>query len=67
MTSLVMRRPSSVWPASCDASAIASVSNASSGTTRDTRPIRSASIASIVRPVSMRSNAREAPMRRGSV
>ncbi len=44
----------------------ATSSSSPSGTTRDTRPMRSASSASIVRPVSRMSLACAAPMSRGS-
>ena len=48
------------------ATALASVSKSSAGTTRDTRPLRSASAASMVRPVRIRSIALALPMARVS-
>ena len=48
------------------ATAFASSSSVSAGTTRDTRPLRSASAASMVRPVRMRSIALALPMARVS-
>ena len=48
------------------ATALASVSKSSAGTTRDTRPLRSASAASMVRPVRIRSMALALPIARVS-
>ena len=67
MTSFVMRTPNGLLPTISSAVSQRGVDAPSpSGTTRVTRPMRSASAASMRRPVSSSSNARDAPIRRGS-
>src|ERR1700677_4572767 len=65
MTSLVIRTPHGAFAAMWAAVSRAAPSNSSSRTTRRTSPLRSASPASMMRPVSINSHAREAPINRG--
>ena len=67
MTSFVMRTPNGLLPTISSAVSSAASTTAPSGTTLVTSPMRSASAASMSRPVSSSSNARDAPTRRGSI
>src|SRR6266540_3564589 len=67
ITSFVIHTPNGLFATMSSAVSRAASTTAPSGTTRTTRPIRSASSASISRPVSISSHARDAPTSRGSI
>ena len=66
ITSFVIQTPNGLLARMSSAVSSAVSTTCPSGTTLDTSPMRSASGASTMRPVSMSSNARDAPTRRGN-